>query len=105
MRPLPGLHAPGQASHGKRLRDGMRAQDRPRQARRDLRPGTGGAEVNIDAAHEFREAARLRGLPQLPEAPPTDLGQDVWVAFKNASRRQAGVRIITQSGRSHVTAD
>ena len=46
-------------------------------------------------AREFREAARYRGLPTPEGVPPIDLTQDVLGLFRAATRRAAGVRIVS----------
>jgi hypothetical protein len=57
--------------------------------------------LKISGEHEMREAGRLRGLPALPrrEHVQTEAEQDagiaLWQAFKAASRKAAGVRIVT----------
>jgi hypothetical protein len=51
--------------------------------------------VTEQVEQEFRDARRYRGLPAPDERPRADTTQDPWAAFRAATRRAAGVRIVT----------
>lgn len=53
---------------------------------------------NLEAqvAREFHEAARWRGTPTPDQRPRVTAEQDVVALFRAATRRAAGVRIVTR---------